>query len=71
MKANANFKIYHVTAWQKLQYNFPTSQQVRPSREFVMLIECNARNIFFQKSFKTWGRETNSRPPFAFKIASC
>ena len=34
--------------------------------KFGQLLECNKRNIFLQKLWKKWGRETSSRPLFIF-----
>ena len=30
--------------------------------KFGQLIECNSRNIFFEKSYTKWGGETSPRP---------
>ena len=37
--------------------------------KFSQLTEYNVRNIFLQKSFRKWGRETSSRPLLLFKKA--
>ena len=34
--------------------------------KFGQIIEYNKRNIFLQKLFGKWGRETSSRPLFSF-----
>ena len=34
--------------------------------KFGQLTEYNKRNIFFQKLYGKWGRETSSRPLFIF-----
>ena len=34
--------------------------------EFGQVIKYNKRNIFLQKSFRKWGRETTSRPLSGF-----
>ena len=39
--------------------------------KFSQLIEYNVRNIFLQKSFRKWGRETSSRPLLLFKKVLC
>ena len=37
--------------------------------KFGQFIECNKRNIFLQKTWRKWGRETSSSPLFVFKKA--
>ena len=34
--------------------------------KFDQLVEYKVRNKFLQKSYRKWGRETNSRPLFDF-----
>ena len=38
------------------------------SIKFSQLIKCNERNIFLNKSCRKWGRQTSSRPLFAFWV---
>ena len=34
--------------------------------KFGQVIEYNKRNIFIEKSYRKWGRETSSKPAFVF-----
>ena len=64
-KDKINFKFYDATAWLKncrdkhiAQYFEKKDNQ---TIKFGQLIECSMRNIFLEKSYTKWDRETSSR----------
>ena len=64
-KDKINFKFYDATAWLKncrdkhiAQYFEKKDNQ---TIKFGQLIECSMRNIFLEKSYTKWDRETSPR----------
>ena len=64
-KDKINFKFYDTTAWLKncrdkhiAQYFEKKDNQ---TIKFGQLIECSMRNIFLEKSYTKWDRETSPR----------
>ena len=69
-KVKINSKIYDVTDRQQtitihILLNISKSKD-NQTMKFLQLIEFKVKNILFQKLWRKWGRETNSRPLFIF-----
>ena len=57
------------TGTQEITINMLTDIYINKGNQAIKLglfIECNGRNIFLQKSYRKWGRETSSRPLLGF-----
>ena len=65
-KAMVNFKIYDAKQWTTNNYNTHITQYLNQTMKFDQLIKQIVKNIFLQKSCRKLGRETSSRPLFAF-----
>ena len=71
-KAKINFKIMTSETEQQIItiHTLPNISRTKGNQsiKFSQLIKCNERNIFLNKSCRKWGRQTSSRPLFAFWV---
>ena len=70
MKCKINFKIYDVTTWLTKYYNAHIAQYLRnyrqPNNDIWSVDRISQDNYFFLTLCRKGGRESSSRPPFAF-----
>ena len=59
-KYDVNFNIYEITTWLTIHIlSYISRSKGNQTMKVVQLIENNKRNIFLQKSYAKWGRETS------------